>query len=156
MIKLGSELNGSAFLRIGHPTVEPIHPTQSPAISCAACGRVLTAKREYAVLPGIGTLGPECEQKLMAASIHLRAAGLGELLNYGSMTIELTADTSGFCTPGHHPTFVRLNTAAQGAGFKINFRTQRGERRPEMVLFDGRISLPLGVWAELQERQRQA
>jgi len=124
-----------------------IHPTSStqlttrasraakaPALSCAACGRVLTAKREYAVLPGIGTLGPECEHKAMVASIHLRAAGLGELLNHGSITLELTADASGFCTPGQHPTFVRLNAAAQRAGLKLNFRMQQSERGPEMVL----------------------
>ena len=41
---------------------------------------------------------------------------------------------NGFCTPGAHPTFVRLNTAAQRAGLKIVFRMQQGERGPEMVL----------------------
>jgi len=128
-----------------HPTAQPTRSTKAPAISCACCGIKLTAGRQYTVVPGIGTVGPKCEQHVMDASIHLRAAGLGELLNFGSVTIELTADANGFCTPGQHPTFVRLNTAAQRAGLKIDFRMQQGTNGPEAVLTLGGLKRYFGI-----------
>ncbi|GAA4001968.1 hypothetical protein GCM10022631_10680 [Deinococcus rubellus] len=117
-----------------HLNSQSVRPIKAPAISCACCGIKLTAGRQYTVVPGIGTVGPKCEQYIMDASIHMRAAGLGELLNFGSVTIELAANDLGGYTYRGHSVYERLNMAAERVGLSLHARVQGGERGTEAVL----------------------
>lgn len=65
-----------------HPT-KPTKAAKLHAERCALCGRALT--RPGTLLPGFGVLGPECQEKMGARTMHLQAAGLGDLTRDGEV-----------------------------------------------------------------------
>lgn len=66
-----------------HPTPErkATHAQKAKAPRCARCNRKL--EKPGTVVPGLGVVGPECESHVAARLMHLRRAGLSELLDGG-------------------------------------------------------------------------
>lgn len=72
--------------------------TKMKGSCCAVCGRAL--KRPGVLFPGLGVLGPECEQKVTAHMPYLISVGLGEFFLQGEVRRALTPKGDGFTTEG--------------------------------------------------------
>lgn len=89
-----------------------VKSTKARAPRCAKCGHPLS--RPGTVIPGLGVVGPECEQHVAGRLLHLQRAGLHTLALTGEQRIPAVR-----CIDGTYPVpeaIATLTTIAARAG----------------------------------------